>query len=103
LKVPTRVRDTQGLIIKPTFGLLGFLIGNFIRCIFIPVIRLISIRVWDAFDIHPIFGLLVLRIINLSGWVDCGSEILEEVTAIDAFIVDQDVISIIRAERMLVW
>jgi len=88
LKVPTGVRDTQGLIIEPTFRLLGFLIENLIGCILIPVIRLRGIRVRDAFGIHPIFGLLVLRIINLGGWVDWGTEILEEVTTTEAFTVD---------------
>jgi hypothetical protein len=100
LKVPTGVRDTQGLIIEPTFWLLGFLVENFIGCIFIPVIGLRGIRVRDTFGIHPIFGLLVLRVINLGGWVDRGTEILEEVTTTDAFTVDQDVISIIGAGRM---
>ncbi len=88
MKVPTGVRDTQGLIIEPTFRLLGFLIENLIGCILIPVIRLRGIRVRDAFGIHPIFGLLVLRIINLGGWVDWGTEILEEVTTTEAFTVD---------------
>jgi hypothetical protein len=101
LKVPTGVRDTQGLLIKPTFRLLGFLVKNLIGCILIPVIRLLGIGIRDAFGIHPIFGFLVLRIINLGGWVDCRSEILKEVAAIDAFTVYQDVISIIGAERML--
>lgn len=88
LKVPTGVRDTQGLILEPTFRLLGFLVKNLIGCILIPVIRLRGISVRDAFGIHPIFGLLVLSIINLGGWVDRGSEILEEVTTTDAFTVD---------------
>jgi hypothetical protein len=103
LKVPTGVRDTQGLINEPTFRLLGFLVKNLIGCILIPVIRLCGIRVRDAFGIHPIFRLLVLRIINLGGRVDWGTETLEEVTTIEAFTVDQDVISIIRAGRVLVW
>jgi len=103
LKVPTGIRDTQELIIEPTLRLLGILVENLIGCILIPVIRLLGISIRDAFGIHPIFGLLVLRIINLGGWVDRGSEILEEVTTIEAFTVDQDVISIIRAETILVW
>jgi len=103
LKVPTGIRDTQELIIEPTLRLLGILVENLIGCILIPVIRLLGISIRDAFGIHPIFGLLVLRIINLGGWVDRGSEILEEVTMIEAFTVDQDVISIIRAETILVW
>jgi hypothetical protein len=102
LKVPTRVRDTQGLIIEPTFRLLGFIVKNLIGCIFIPVIRLLGVSVRDAFGIHPIFGLLVLSIINLGEWVDWGTEILEEVTTTDAFTVDKDVIGIIRAGRMSV-
>jgi hypothetical protein len=102
LKVPTGVRDTQGFVIEPTFRLLGLIVKNLIGCILIPVIRLRGIRVRDAFGIYPIFGLLVLRIINLGGWVDWGTEILEEVTTIKAFTVDQDIISIIRAGRMLV-
>ncbi len=101
-EVHTRVRDTQGLIIEPIFRLLGFLIENLIGCILVPVIRLLRVRFRDAFGIHPIFGLLVLRIINLGGWVDRGGEILEEVTTIDAFTVDQDVISVIRAGWTLV-
>lgn len=100
MKVPTGVRDAQGLIIEPSFRLLGFIVENFIGCILIPVTRLRGISVRDAFGIHPIFGLLVLRIINLGGWVDRGTEILEEVTTTDAVTVNQDVISIIRAGRM---
>jgi len=70
LKVHTGVRDTQGLVIEPTFGLLGFIIKNLIGCILIPVIRLLGIRIRDAFNIHPIFGFLVLGVINLGGWVN---------------------------------
>jgi hypothetical protein len=103
LKIPTGVRDTQGLIVEPTFRLLGFLVENLIGCILIPVIGLLGIRVWDTFGIHPIFGLLVLRIINLGGRVDWRIEILEDVTTINAFTVDQDVISIIIAGIMLAW
>lgn len=103
MKLPTGVRGTQGLIIEPTFRLLGLLVENLIGCILIPVIRLLGISVWDAFVVHPIFRLLVLRIINIGGWVDWGTEILEEVTTIDAFTIDQDVISIIGARSMLVW
>jgi hypothetical protein len=99
----TGVRDSQGLIIEPTIRLLGVLIENLIGCVLIPVIGLRGIGVRDALGIHPIFGLLILRIINLGGWVDWGSETLKEVTSIDAFTVDQDVISIIRAGRMLIW
>jgi hypothetical protein len=99
LKIHTGVRDTQGLIIEPTFGLLGFIIKNLIGCILIPVIRLLGIRIRDAFGIHPIFGFLVLGVINLGGWVNRRSEILQKVTAIEAFTVDQNVISIIRAGR----
>jgi hypothetical protein len=88
LKGPTGVRDIQGLIIKPTFRLLGFVVENLIGCILIPVTRLRGIRVRDAFGIHPIFGLLVLRIINLGGWVDWGTEVLEEVTTTDTFTID---------------
>ena len=88
MKVPTGVRDAQGLIIEPTFRRLGFLVKNLIGCILIPVIRLRGISIRDAFGIHPIFGLLVLRIINLGRWVDCGIEILQEVTTTDAFTVD---------------
>ena len=88
MKVPTGVRDTQGLFFEPTSGLHGFLVKNLIGCVFIPVIRLRGIRVRDAFGIHPIFGLLVLRIINLGGWVDWGTEILEEIPTTEAFTVD---------------
>jgi hypothetical protein len=88
LKVPTGVRDTQGFIIEPTFRLLDLIVENFIRCILIPVVRLRGISVRDAFGIHPIFGLLVLRIIDLGGWVDWRTEILQEVTTTEAFTVD---------------
>ena len=88
MKVPTGVRDTQGFIIEPTFRLLDLIVKNFIGCILIPVVRLRGISVRDAFGIHPIFGLLVLRIINLGGWVDWGTEILQEVTTTEAFTID---------------
>ena len=101
-KVHTGIWDTQGFIIEPTFRLLSLLVEDLIGLILVPVIGLRGIRVRDAFGIHPIFGLLILRIINLSGWVDSGSEILEEVTAIDAITIDQDVISIIGAGRQLI-
>jgi hypothetical protein len=81
---------------------LGFLVENLVGCILVPVIGLLGIRIWDTLSVHPIFWLLVLRIINLGRWVDWGSETLKEVPAIDAFTVDQDVISIIRAGRMLI-
>lgn len=87
-KARTRIRDSQGLIVEPTFRLLGILVENFIGLILIPVIRLLGIRIRNPFDIHPILGLLVLRIINLRRRVDWRGEILEKVTTIEAFTVD---------------
>jgi hypothetical protein len=95
--VPTGIRDSQGFVIEPTFWLFGILIKDFIGLILIPVIRLLSIRIRDAFDIDPVLGLLILGVVNLFRRIDRRSEILEKVTAIDAFTVELDVISIIGA------
>jgi hypothetical protein len=37
---PTRVGDSRGFVIKPAFGLHGFLVNNFKGSILIPVFRL---------------------------------------------------------------
>jgi hypothetical protein len=101
-KSHTRIRDSGGFIIKPTFRLLGLLIDDLIGLILIPVLGLLGIRVSDAFGVDPIRGLLVLGIIDFGRRVNRGCEILEKVTMIDAFTVNPDVVGIIRAERISV-
>ena len=84
----TRIRDRQGFIVEPTLRLHSVLIENFIGLIFVPVFGLLGIGIRNALGIHPIFGLLVLRIVNLGGRVDRRREILEKVTTLLAFTID---------------
>lgn len=84
----TRIRDGQEFIIEPTLRLHSILIENFIGLIFIPVFGLLGIGIRNALGIHPIFGLLVLRIVNLGRRINWRREILEKVTTLLAFTID---------------
>lgn len=84
----TRIRDGQEFIVEPTFRLHSILIENFIGLIFIPVLGLLGIGIRNALSIYPIFGFLVLRIVNLGGGVDWRREILEKVSTLLAFTID---------------
>jgi hypothetical protein len=56
--------------------------------IFIPVCGLGGIRICDALGIDPVFGLLVLRVVNLSRRIDWRREILEKVATLLAVTID---------------
>jgi hypothetical protein len=101
-KLRTGIRNIQGLIIEPALRFLGVLIENLVRCILVPVIGLSGIGVRDAAGIYPIIGLLVLRVVDLGGRIDWGIEILKKVTTVEAFTIEQDIISVIGAGMMLI-
>jgi hypothetical protein len=101
-KLRTGIRNIQRFIIKPALRLLCILIDNFVRCILVPVMGLLGIGVWDAAGIYPIIGFVVLRVVDLSGGVDWGIEILKKVATAEAFTIEQDIISVIGARMMLV-
>lgn len=63
--------------------------------------RLGGSGIGDPFGINPVFGLLILRIVNLLGWVDRRVEVCEQATCRRLSIVDGDGISVIGAENTL--
>jgi hypothetical protein len=95
----TRIWNIQGLINEPALRHLGIFIENLIGCILVPVLGLRGIGVWDAADIHPVFGLPVLGVVNFGGGIDRGSEIIENATTLEAFTIDQDIIGVVGAGR----
>ena len=68
--IRTGIRNSQGFIIEPAFRLLSILIEDLIGLVLIPVIGLLGIGIRNAFDINPIPGLFVLRIVYLFRRVD---------------------------------
>jgi len=77
------VRNGKGLVLQPVFWYGGFLIDNLEWRILIPVLGLLGLWVGDSDLFNPVFGLLVLGIINLLGWVERGLEVLEKVGFLD--------------------
>jgi hypothetical protein len=84
-----RVGNGSWFIVEPVVGLGGFLVNDLIGLILIPVFRLGGFWVWDASELNPVFGLLVLRVVNFLVGVDCRSEIFKEGAVLGGFIVDQ--------------
>ena len=57
-----------------------------------------GVWVGDALDIHPVLGLLVLRIVNFLSRNDWWLEVLEEVTSVVALAVEADVVGVVGAK-----
>jgi len=77
------VRNGKGLIFQPVLWDGSLLVDNLEWRILIPVLWLLGLWVWDSDGINPVFGLLVLGVVNLLRWVECGGEVLEEVSLLD--------------------
>lgn len=56
-----------------------------------------SVRVSDSLGVDPVFGLLVLRVLDLSWWVDGWVKVFEETSGLFAVSVDKDLVGAVGA------
>jgi len=94
----TRVRDSQGFVIEPAFGLDSISVNNLVGCIFVPVLGLRSVGVSDPLGVNPVFRLGVFGIVDFSGRVDGRLKVLEKGTGFLALAVEKDFVGVVRAK-----
>lgn len=90
------IRNCERFVLQPVIRFLSFLIWELIWLILVPIFRLSGLWVWNTGEFNPVFGLLVLGVINLLVWVYSRAEVLEKTAVLGGFIIDQDFEAVVR-------
>lgn len=84
------VGNELGFVLEPVLGFNGILIRDGVRCIFVPVVRLLGVGIGNLGIVDPVGGFFVLGIVDFGGRVDGRIEILKKRATRDLLVINED-------------